>query len=443
MASDGTCFTGNADDTGSLLLALATSGTGVWDRDVRSGRIVYSAAWKAILGYREEEIGDRIEESYTRVHPDDLAGVRAAIQAHFDNRTASYEVEHRLRCKDGRYKWVLSRGKVVARDAGGKALRMTGTTTDISATVALSEELRRSAELLTSLTDEVPGLVYQYRLWPQGHASFTHASAGIGAIFGTSPTLAAMDAAHAEASIHPDDIDAYRSSLARSAHSLERWHMEFRVVLPAEGLRWREAEARPRRLDDGSTVWHGFIADITGHKELEQQLADAAATDFLTGLPNRRHIMARIEQELARVNRDPQILSAVLMFDLDFFKNVNDHYGHATGDQVLKHFAGVLQLQLRKHDSVGRIGGEEFVVLLCDADLDDATHFAERVRKRLHSDPMPYGATCLPITVSIGVAGMLACDRSADSALSRADVALYRAKQMGRNRVEVASALKV
>jgi diguanylate cyclase (GGDEF)-like protein/PAS domain S-box-containing protein len=440
MANDGTLVRGSALDAESLLLAIASSGTGVWDRDIRAGRIYYSPAWKAILGYRDDEIGDRIEESYTRVHPDDLEGVKATIVAHFEERTPAYEVEHRLRCKDGSYKWVLSRGKVVERDDAGKPTRMVGTTTDISDTVALSEELRRSAELLTLLTDEVPGLVYQYRQWPDGQAAFPYASAGIGTIYGTNPPLAAIDAAFAESAIHPDDLEAYRCTLARSAASLERWHLEFRVVLPGVGLRWREADASPRRLEDGSIVWHGFVADITAHKELEHQLQNAAATDFLTGLPNRRHIMARMEQELARVQRDPSALSAVLMFDLDFFKNINDHYGHATGDEVLKHFSQILLHELRKVDSVGRIGGEEFAILLSGADLDDAVRFAERVRARLHADPMPYRDTVLPVTVSIGVAAMLTTDLCAEHPLSRADDALYRAKQLGRNRVEVATA---
>ncbi|UUZ50388.1 sensor domain-containing diguanylate cyclase [Massilia sp. B-10] len=200
------------------------------------------------------------------------------------------------------------------------------------------------------------------------------------AIFGTNPPLAAMDAAHAEVVIHPDDIALYRATLAASAESLERWHLQFRVILPGAGLRWREGEARPRRLDDGSTVWHGFIADISAHKELEHQLKDAAATDFLTGLPNRRHIMARMDQELARVQRDPLALSAVLMFDLDLFKDINDTHGHAKGDAVLRHFAQVLLCELRKVDSVGRIGGEEFAILLSGADVEDAALFAERAR---------------------------------------------------------------
>lgn len=423
----------------STALAVSTSGTGVWDRDIAAGRISYSIEWKAMLGFCDHEIGDLIEDSYNRVHPDDLPQVQATISAHFDNLTPAYVVEHRLRCKDGSYKWVLSRGKVVSRDADGRALRMTGVTTDISDTVAISEKLRQSAELLTHLTDEVPGLVYQYRQDPDGRATFPYASAGIRTIFGVTPTEAALDAAAAEAVIHPDDIDTYRGSLAISAATLERWHLEFRVLLPDVGERWREVEARPRRADDGSTIWHGFIADITAHKQLEQRLHDAAATDFLTGLPNRRHIMARMEQELARVQRDPALLAAVLMFDLDLFKSINDRYGHAMGDEVLKHFSTLLQLELRKVDSVGRIGGEEFAIILSGADMEDAARFAERVRARLAAAPLVDGDLRIDVTVSIGIAAMLAEDANITNSLSRADRALYQAKQGGRDQVKIAA----
>jgi diguanylate cyclase (GGDEF)-like protein len=423
----------------STALAVATSGTGVWDRDIPSGRISYSVEWKAMLGFCEHEIGDRIEESYTRVHPDDLDQVLASITAHFDDLTPHYVVEHRLRCKDGSYKWVLSRGKVVQRDGNGKPLRMTGVTTDISDTIAISDKLRQGAELLTHLTDEVPGLVYQYHLDLNGRATFPYASAGIVRIFGITPAEAALDAGAAESRIHADDVETYHGSLAISAATLERWHLEFRVVLPGVGERWREVEAKPRRLADGSTVWHGFIADITAHKHLEQQLHDAAATDFLTGIPNRRHIMARMEQELARIQRDPTALSAVMMFDLDLFKAINDRYGHAMGDEVLKHFSGILQHELRKVDSVGRIGGEEFAIILSGADMEDAERFAERVRARLAATPLQDGETSIAVTVSIGIAAMLAEDASINNSLSRADAALYLAKQGGRDRVRIAA----
>ena len=436
MANDGGFPQGDSDTAACTALALAVeaSGTGVWDRDIATGRIHYSRAWKAMLGYAEHEISDRIEDSVPRVHPEDRATVRATIQAHLDQKTSLYEVEHRLRCKDGSYIWVLSRGKVTSRDASGRALRMAGVTTDISDTVALSQKLLESAQLLTRLTDEVPGLVYQYCWSPSGQATYLYASAGVKDIFNLSPADVAADAGAVDAMIHPDDIAQWRETLQWSAATLARWQLEFRVRLPVAGEQWRKGEATPHRMDDGSTVWHGFIADISEQKRIERQLQEAADTDFLTGLHNRRYVMARMEQELARMGRDSGIASAVLMFDLDHFKLVNDRHGHAAGDDVLKHFAQLLRQELRKVDAAGRIGGEEFAVILSGADMQDAYAFAERLRARLAQ-----GASTVMVTVSIGIAAMHGSDPGTAAALSRADAALYRAKQLGRDRIEVAA----
>lgn len=427
------------DTQARTALAVTLSGTGVWDRHVPSGSIDYSVEWKAMLGYADHEISNRIEDSFTRVHPDDLASVQRAITDHFENRTASYAVEHRLRCKDGRYIWVLSRGKVVSRDDQGNAVRMTGVTTDITQTVALSEKLRQSAELLKNLTDEIPGLVYQYKLDLNGYGRFTYASAGMSAIFGVSVATAMSDAQFVEGRIHPEDIDRYRAALAASAMTLERMHVEFRVLLPGAVESWREADAKPRRQHDGSTLWHGFVSDITEHKLLEQRLHDTAATDFLTGLPNRRHLIERMEQELARIQREPAASVAVLMFDLDHFKSINDLHGHAAGDEVLKHAAALLRQELRRVDSIGRIGGEEFAIILAGASMLDAGIFAERVRARVAATPMMLGLTRIGVTVSIGVAAMHPTDTEVAMSLARADRALYEAKQSGRNRVRVAA----
>lgn len=129
-----------------MALAIEGSGTGLWDRDVAAGEIRYSPGWSAILGYQPDELSTRIEDAYARVHPDDLGHVQDAMQAHFQGRTEIYEVEHRLRCRDGSWKWVLSRGKVVERDSAGRALRMVGTTTDITATQNLAERLRKAED---------------------------------------------------------------------------------------------------------------------------------------------------------------------------------------------------------------------------------------------------------------------------------------------------------
>ena len=420
-----------------MTLAIEGSGTGIWDRNVSDGTIDYSEGWKAILGYAGPEVGNRIEDSYRRVHPDDLAYVQATMQAHFEQKTDSYEVEHRLRCKNGSYKWVSSRGKVVSRDADGKALRMIGTTTDITALRALSERLQQSVDLITNLTNQVPGLVYQYRLMPNGDAFFPYASEGIREIYELTPQQVADSAKPVQRLIHPDDFPNYATSLRASAAGLVPWHAEYRVVLPRQGLRWRQADARPHRLPDGSTLWHGFITDITERKRIELELQEFATIDFLTQLPNRRCFMGRMGEELERTRRFGRAGAAVLMCDLDHFKTINDRHGHATGDMVLRHFADILRNELRAIDAAGRVGGEEFAVVMSGAGIDEARIFAARVQKKLADTPPSKGDQPIPVTVSIGIAMMIITDASPDIALSRSDKALYLAKKNGRNRIEV------
>jgi diguanylate cyclase (GGDEF)-like protein/PAS domain S-box-containing protein len=419
-----------------MALAIAGSGTGIWDRNIPTGEIHYSTGWKEILGYTDPEISNLIVDSYKRVHPDDLAYVQATIQAHFDQKTESYAVEHRIRCKDGSYKWISSRGKVVSRDMEGKPLRMIGTTTDITALRTLSERLQQSVDLITNLTNEVPGLVFQYRLLPNGESFFSYASEGIRDIYEVTPAQVAASVRPIHEIIHPDDLPSYRASLDASAASLTPWHLEYRVKLPRQGLRWRQGDARPRRLQDGSTVWHGFITDVTKRKRIEAELQEFATIDFLTQVSNRRHFMVRIKEELARIQRGNGPPAAVLMFDLDHFKAINDNCGHAMGDLALKHFATLLRDELRESDIVGRVGGEEFAVVLCNADIVKATAFARRVQQRIAETPLLEGDQSISLTVSIGIAVMHATDASADSSLSRSDMALYRAKESGRNRIE-------
>jgi diguanylate cyclase (GGDEF)-like protein/PAS domain S-box-containing protein len=420
-----------------MTLALAGSGTGVWDRNVVTGEIEYSPAWKAMLGYEEHELSNRIEDAYLRLHPDDLADVAATMQAHFESKTDSYAVEHRIRCKDGSYKWICSRGKVVNRDSEGRALRMVGTTTDITALREMAARLQQSVELITNLTDEVPGLVFQYRLMPDGRAFFPYASDGIRDIYELTPQQATTSAQTVDALIDARDLAAYRQSIEESATSLSPWHLEYRVQLPRQGLRWRQGDARPQQLADGSTLWHGFITDVTERKHIEAELQESATIDFLTQLPNRRHFMMRSEAELSRVRRADSRVAAVLMFDLDNFKALNDRWGHEVGDRALSHFAEILRAEVRASDIVGRLGGEEFAMVLPDTDTDAAIALARRVQQRTSRTPLLCRAEHIVLTVSVGVDTMRAADVGAYQSLSRGDKAMYRAKERGRNRIEV------
>jgi diguanylate cyclase (GGDEF)-like protein len=139
---------------------------------------------------------------------------------------------------------------------------------------------------------------------------------------------------------------------------------------------------------------------------------------------------------LARHQRH-DIPTALLMLDLDWFKQVNDRYGHAVGDEVLQHFSHITQSSLRRIDLLGRLGGEEFAVLLPDTHADGAFEFAERLRDLTASEPAHTQAGDIVVTVSIGVTTFAAHDKNIDVILARADLALYRAKANGRNRVEL------
>jgi diguanylate cyclase (GGDEF)-like protein/PAS domain S-box-containing protein len=190
------------------------------------------------------------------------------------------------------------------------------------------------------------------------------------------------------------------------------------------------------RAPDGSLhQFVGMMQDITERKTLEQKLYWLAHTDSLTHLPNRRHFLEQAELELTRFKRYATPV-ALLMFDLDHFKQVNDRYGHAAGDAVLCHVAAITRQMLRKTDLSGRIGGEEFAVLLPETDLESARQLAQRLCQIIASSPVDTEAGSITVTLSIGVTLFTPTDATAAVVLSRADRALYQAKHHGRNRVE-------
>jgi|GEM_PF-1376942 len=179
------------------------------------------------------------------------------------------------------------------------------------------------------------------------------------------------------------------------------------------------------------------FTDITRRKEMEAELMRLATTDPLTGLPNRRSFIQEVEVEMVHSRFSPKNSTAFLMIDLDHFKRVNDDFGHAGGDAVLKAFAAELQKILRKSDLLGRIGGEEFGVLLRFTDLSSAARLAEKLRARVSAMEIPFEEKTIRITVSIGVTVQRPEDDSLDTLMSRADSAMYAAKNAGRDRVEI------
>ena len=284
-------------------LALESTGDGVWDWHIQSGAEYYSKRHQEMFGYDEEEVPEHFKEFDKLIHPDDMAQIERDRQAHFSGHTASYSNERRVRCKDGSWKWVLSRGLVVSRDAQGNPLRMIGTHTDIS-------ERKRN-----------------------------------------------------------------------------------------ESLIWQQANF-----------------------------------DALTGLPNRRMLRDRLEQDLRKGRRDGSQL-ALLFIDLDHFKEVNDTLGHGSGDALLVEAARRIRECVRASDTVARMGGDEFTVLL--PELDPGTVHLERILQAiLQSLALAFrlGEEQVFVSASIGITMYPQDATDVEDLFKNADQALYAAKGAGRNR---------
>ncbi|RQO75869.1 hypothetical protein DBR44_06895 [Aquitalea sp. FJL05] len=179
-----------------------------------------------------------------------------------------------------------------------------------------------------------------------------------------------------------------------------------------------------------------FIALLAGEHfsdALVNRIQQMASTDMLTGLANRRAFYARLAQLQHRHSLDQRPF-CLAMLDIDFFKRINDNYGHDAGDKVLCHIASLLQLNVRPQDLVCRIGGEEFAILLPDTSVDQAFILCETIRNTIADSPLPHGASELHATVSLGLA-QWQTDDSEQTFLAATDKALYAAKHAGRNAV--------
>jgi diguanylate cyclase (GGDEF)-like protein len=201
-----------------------------------------------------------------------------------------------------------------------------------------------------------------------------------------------------------------------------------------------------RTLERHSTVLRGhdkqylgrvwFFRDVTVQKQTEAALKELARRDPLTGIANRRYFFELANQEFTRAKRHRTPL-CIAEFDIDHFKWINDQYGHAAGDEVLKSLCSGSQRLIRETELFARIGGEEFAVLLPDTGIDGAKRLAERLRCAVADNKLLLNDSEINCTISIGVAALRSADTAVEDCLRRADGAMYRAKQNGRNRVEI------
>ena len=257
-------------------------------------------------------------------------------------------------------------------------------------------------------------------------------------IFGRTPGSQEPDFADILLAIHPEDSPLFDRAIQRAINNGESYYLDVRIRLPDGTQKDIHAQGSPVCDKHGRVVrLIGTMLDITERKRLENKLAIEATVDPLTGLANRRWVLA----ELARGVREALESQSPYSFcicDVDRFKNINDTYGHRAGDEVLKAVALAIRAELRGQDMPGRLGGDEFCVLLPRTPSVQAQICVERIRRRLQAVAFADGEGCAyGVTATFGIAGLFPAMTEA-ALFEAADQALYAAKRRSGNAVEVA-----
>ncbi|MCK7567512.1 sensor domain-containing diguanylate cyclase [Marinobacter xestospongiae] len=402
---------------------------------------LFSAGAEKMLGFRAEEMEGRTP--MTRLHPaDDLEQWHqrlsqqlgrtiderqlypAAIEAGLYN-SQHWEYQHR----NGERRQVQLTFSTICNGTG-EVLGYLSVGVDLSDYVRTRKALEHSDHLLRDLSAEVPGVIFQFLMRPDNSSCFPFISQGVERAFELTVDQVQNSVELLFERIHQDDRAACFQSLRKSRQQLTPWVHEFRVQLPEHGIRWLLGESRPHQPDDGCTVWNGHISDITNLKQLELQLREQATVDPLTKAFNRRHLHTQWQQAIARYRRTGIPLS-LIMLDIDHFKVINDTHGHDAGDEVLVRLSWLLNHEVRNTDMVYRLGGEEFLVVCEDTDLQGARTLAQSLQRKLKASPMPFVGR---ITASFSVTEVNATE-AMDTAFKRLDNLLYRAKRSGRDRI--------
>jgi PAS domain S-box-containing protein len=254
-------------------LAMKGANDGLWEWDIENKKTYRAPRVLEILGLDLTFTESGPEWWLSRVHPDDLPRYRRAIRDHLKGLTDLYECEYRVLDNASEYRWVLDRA-VAERDETGWARRMAGSIRDITARKEIEEALHESEQRYASIVANVPGVVYQRILDPDGTISYPYVSEGIRAIYGVTPEAVQNDPALLLSAIHPIDRDRFMAAVHTSAETLTPMDIEIRIIGADGGTRWIHSRTRPTRRADGGIVWDGLLLDVTERKQAEESIKE-------------------------------------------------------------------------------------------------------------------------------------------------------------------------
>ncbi|TVS09625.1 MAG: EAL domain-containing protein [Wenzhouxiangella sp.] len=400
---------------------------GTWEWHPATDQMRFNPRWAEMMGYSAlADLPELGRDWVLRVHRDDLEPALSALTRHLKEKTPHLEVEIRMRHRDEHWIWLLLRGRVVARDANGRASLVSGIAIDISQHKKTEADLRLAASVFTHshegiLITDLDGRIRDV------NQSFTRITGyARDEVLGKNPRILSSGRQSPE----------FYREMWRSIEQHGHWNGEV-WNLRRDGLEYAQSltVSTVRNAAGQALFYVGLFSDITAQKHYQHNLERLAHFDSLTGLPNRVLLGDRIRQAMSLARRGGHRM-AVVYIDLDRFNTINDTHGHEIGDQVLQEVAARLREALRETDTIARPGGDEFAAILTgisgERELDGAlARLAEAVGK-----PLKIRRRTISLTVSMGVALYpQAGEPEGDQLLRQADQAMYEAKRMGRNSV--------
>lgn len=257
-----------------LKITQSLAKIGGWEWDVSTKTMSWTDETYAIHDLDPAEFNPsssgQIAQNEACYAPEDARTLKAAFQRCLE-QGEPYDLEFPFTTAKGRLLWIRTTAEAVR--VNHRTVKVVGNIMDITDRKQAEEKLIQSHDLLSNLARLVPGVIYQFRLYPDGRSFFPYASPGMNDIYEVSPEEVQQDATPVYTRLHPDDYDQVVAAIQESARTLQTFYCEFRVILPRQGLRWRWSQAHPERMKDGSVLWHGIISDITRRKEDEAALA--------------------------------------------------------------------------------------------------------------------------------------------------------------------------